>query len=60
MKALRLVVRSELIHDIPSHLRQRWGCRQKPSVRTPELQLAVRLPLDLISLLVHRAVMPPA
>ena len=58
MKALRLVLRAELVHDIPAYRRQRWGCRQKRPIGLTELQLSVRLPLDLISLLVHRAVMP--
>ena len=60
MKAGRFVPRSERPDGIVADQRLRRNIGQRPSVRSPETQLAVGLSFHLISLFVDGAVMAPA
>ena len=54
---LRLVPRLERPHGIEGHRCRRWHVGQRPAIRSPELERAVGQSLNLVALLVHRAVM---
>jgi len=54
------VLRSESPDGISRDLRRRRDVGQHPAVRSPEMQRAVRLALDLASLLVDRTMMTTA
>ena len=55
---LRVVLRAEGLDRIGGHRGRRRDLGQEPAVRPPELQRAVGLSIDLVALLVHRAVVP--
>ena len=57
---LRVVLRMEGLDRIRGHCGRRRDLGQQPAIRSPELQRAVGLSIDLIALLVHRAVMEVA
>ena len=57
-KPLRLVPRSQNLHGIAAHFGRSRNFGQNPPVRAPESKLAVRLSIDLVALLVDRAVVP--
>jgi len=57
-KPLRVVPRSEDVHGIVEHPRRRGHLPQDPAVRAAELKVAVGLSLELVALLVDRAVVP--
>jgi len=54
----RFVPRSDRLQGIAGHAGRRWDVGDHAAVGTPELQLAVRLALDLVTLLVDGAVVP--
>ena len=56
-EALRLVPRSHDLHRIAGHPWRRRDIRQRPAIRTTELKLAVRPPIDLITPLMDGAMM---
>jgi hypothetical protein len=56
----RDVIRSEDVRRVGGHHRWRRDIRQRPPVRPPELERAVVLSIDPISLLVDRSMMPAA
>ena len=58
MKSLPLVLRAERPHRIGRHCYGRRNFGQEPAVRPPEPERFISLPLDVIPLLVNRAVMP--
>jgi hypothetical protein len=58
-KPLRGVPPAEAFHGIAAHRGWRRDLRQKPAVRPVEPKLAVGLSLELVTLLVNGAVMPP-
>jgi len=55
-KPLRIVPRSDDFHGIVGHLVRKRNLGENPPVRTPEVELAVRLSLHLVALFVDRAV----
>ena len=55
---LRGVLRPQRPHGVSGHRRQRRHFGQLAPVRSPELEGPIGLTLNLIALLVHRAVMP--
>ena len=55
-KPRRLVLFSQDAHGIGRRLWRRWHLVQKPAVRSAELELAIRLSIELISLFVDGAV----
>ena len=55
---LRVVLRPEGPHRIGGHRGRRRHLGQGPAVRPPEPERAVGLPIDLVALLVNRAVVP--
>jgi hypothetical protein len=55
---LRLVLRPERLDRIGGHRGRGRDVREQLAVRSPELKRAVGLSLDLIALLMHRAVVP--
>jgi hypothetical protein len=57
-KASRLVLRPQRLHGIADHLRTRRDIGQRPAVRATESKLAVRLSIDLVTLLVDGSVVP--
>jgi len=57
-KPLRIVPRSDDFDGIVGHLVRKRNLGENPPVRTPEVELAVRLSLQLVALLVDRAVVP--
>ena len=57
-KPLRIVPRSDDFHGIVGHLVRKRSLGENPPVRTPEVELAVRLSLHLVALFVDRAVVP--
>ena len=59
-EALSFVSCSHALHRIAGHARRRRDIRQGPAIRTTELKLAVRPPIDLITLLMDGAMMPAA
>ena len=60
VEPLRGVLRSDRSGGIRGHHRRRRDVRQRPAIRPSELELSVGPTLDLVALLVHRAVMPAA
>ena len=58
VETVRDVCSAEGLDRIGRDSRRRRDVGQRPAMRTPELQRAVRRSLELIALLVHRAVMP--
>ena len=56
-KPFRLVLRPQDIHRIARNLGRRRDLGQKLAVGAAELELAIRLPIDLVTLLVDSAVM---
>ena len=56
-ESLRVVLRPERLDRIRGHRGWRRDVGEQLAVRSPELKRAVGLSLDLIALLVHRAVM---
>ena len=59
-QALRGVLLPERVHWISAHRDGRRHLGQGPAVRPSELERPVGRPRDLVALLVHRAVVPPA
>jgi hypothetical protein len=57
-KPLGIVQRAQGRHGIIRHPRRRRHIRQYAPIRSAELQLAVRLSMDLVALLVHGAMVP--
>src|SRR5439155_760369 len=55
---LRLVPPSDGLHGIVGHLVRKRDLGENPPVRTAEPKLAVRLSIELVALLVDRAVVP--
>ena len=55
---LRVVPLSEGLDRIGGHRGRRWDIRQRSAVRPPELERAVGLSIDLVALLVYRAMVP--
>ena len=55
---LRGILRSEGRYRIGRHRRRRLHVRYCAAVRASELESSVKRSLDLVALLVHRAVMP--
>jgi hypothetical protein len=53
----RLVLREQIRHGIGGHPGRRRHSGQHSAVRAAELELAVRLPIDLVTILVNGAVM---
>ena len=53
-----VVPRSERPDRVGGDRRQSWAFGQRPAVRAPESQLAVRLSLDLIAVFVDGTVVP--
>ena len=58
VKPLRSVARSQDLHGIAAHLGRSRDPGQKSPVRAAEPKLAVRLSIDLITLLVDGAMVP--
>ena len=58
-KTLCVVPLSEGLARISGHRSGRRDIRQDPTVRLPEPERAAGLSIDLVALLVHRAVVPP-
>jgi len=58
VEPLCVVLRPERLDRIGGHRGRRRNVGDEQAIRAPELQRAVGLSLDLIALLVHRAVMP--
>ena len=56
VKALRVVLRAENLDGVGGDRRRRWNCGQERAIRPPEAERPVGLSIDLISLLVNRAV----
>ena len=56
---LRVVLRAERLDRIGGNRGRGRDVGEQLAVRTPELQRAIGLSIDLIALLVHRAVMSP-
>jgi len=52
------VSRSQKLHGIAEHLGRSRDLGQNPAVRAAEAKLAVRLSIELIPLLVNRAMVP--
>jgi len=59
-KPIRIVSRSQNLHGIAAHLRSRRDLGQEPPVRPAEPKLAIRLSIELIALLVDRAMVAAA
>ena len=59
-KALRVVTRAESLDGIIGHSARRRYLRQRAAVRPPEPERPVGPALGLVTLLVHRPVMPAA
>jgi hypothetical protein len=57
-KPLRIVPRSQDLHGIAEHLGRSRDLGQDPAVGATEPKLAVRLSIELVALLVDRAVVP--
>src|SRR5688572_6150372 len=57
-KSLRVVLRAERLDRIGGHCGRGRNVWEQLAVRSPELKRAVGLSIDLIALLVHRAVVP--
>src|SRR5438093_11960223 len=55
---LRLVPRPQGLNGIGGYHSRRRHLGQEPPVRTPEVELAVRLSIHLVALLVDRALVP--
>jgi len=55
---LRIVPRSQNLDRIAAQLRRTRNVGQRPAVRAPEPQLAVRLSVEVVALLVDSAVVP--
>ena len=58
-ESLHLVPRPECLHRISGHRDGRRHLGEEPAVWPPELERAIGHSLDLVTLLVHRAMMPP-
>jgi hypothetical protein len=58
VESLCVVLRAERLDRIGGHRGRRRNVGDEPAIRAPELQCAVGLSIDLIALLVHRAVVP--
>ena len=54
----RVVPRSQSLHGVAGHLRSTRDLRQELAVRPTEAQLTVRLSIELVALLVNRAMVP--
>ena len=59
LESLGLVPRAEGRHRSRGHGSRWWQVGEWPAIRPSELERAVGLSIDLIAVLVHRAVMPP-
>jgi hypothetical protein len=57
-ESLRVVLRAKRLDRIGGHRGRGRDVGEQLAVRSPELKIAVRLSIDLIALLVHRAMMP--
>ena len=55
---LSLVPRAEGRHRIGGHSNRWWHVGERPAIRSPELEGPVGPTLDLVALLVHRAMVP--
>jgi len=55
---LRIVPRSDGLHGIVGHVARNRDLGENPPVRTAEPKLTVRLSIELVALLVDRAVVP--
>ena len=55
---LRIVPRSQNLDRIAAQLRRTRNVGQRPAVRAPDPQLAVRLSVEVVALLVDSAVVP--
>ncbi len=58
VEPLSVVRRWQRVDGIARHRGGRRNVRQWPAVRSPEAEVSIGLSLHLISLFVHRAVMP--
>jgi len=58
VEPLSVVRREQRVDGIARHGCGRWNVRQWSAVRSPEAELSISLPLHLITVFVHRAVMP--
>ena len=58
VEPLSVVHREQRVDGIARHRDERRNVRQWPAVRSPEAELSISLPFHLITLFVHRAVMP--
>ena len=58
VEPLSVVRREQRVDGIARHGRGRRNVRQWPAVRSPEAEPSISLPLHLITVFVHRAVMP--
>ncbi|PYM87144.1 MAG: hypothetical protein DME13_07165 [Candidatus Rokuibacteriota bacterium] len=58
VEPLSVVRREQRVDGIARHGRGRRNVRQWSAVRSPEAELSISLPLHLITVFVHRAVMP--
>jgi len=56
--SLRVVPRSEDLDGIAEHLRRSRDLGQEPAVGATELELAIRLSIELVALFVDRAMVP--
>jgi hypothetical protein len=55
VESFGFILGPEHIHGIVGQCWNRWDLGQQPAVRAAELQLAIRLSLDLVALLMDRA-----
>ena len=60
IEPVRFVLRPEHLHRIDGHFGRRGDLGKEPAIRPAEAQRAVRLPVDLVALLVDGAVVPAA
>jgi hypothetical protein len=60
LETLRGILCLDRSGRIGGHRGRRQDLGQRPAIRSPELECAVGPTLDLVTLLVHRAVMPAA
>ena len=58
VEPMSVVHREQRVDGIARHRDERRNVRQWPAVRSPEAELSISLPFHLITLFVHRAVMP--
>jgi hypothetical protein len=57
-KPLCIVPRSEDLHGIGGHRGRRRDLGQEPAVRAAESKVAIRLPIELVALLMDGAMVP--